>query len=312
MFRSLGLTGLLALIALTGAAVSAARLMENQGLARFEAVQEAVREAEASAQPNPEIEEQKRLAAMGENAPEEFLLGRLRHQDPFVRQRGVVYLGRHPSSAGLETVLAALNDEVDIVRLAAIDALLAWPGDDAYLALMNVVQLDPDQGLRLHAIATLRKFPRNPRVLSFLSETLLHPEPRFRWVAFAGLEEYERSMPAECRAVCLRRLDTTAPEIAKRLAGLLLNHHRDDPQVRQTLVQVMRRGNDAVITEAFALLSSDNPRDGELMIHALNACDDLGLAQGMLNSGNPKLSGVAREWAATHGVSILDRRGGSL
>jgi HEAT repeat protein len=207
-------------------------------------------------------------------------------------------------------VLAALNDEVVMVRLVAIDALLAWPGDDTYVALMNVVQLAPEAELRVHAINTLRKFPPNPRVLSFLSETLLHPEHGLRWSAFAGLQEYQRSMPAEHRAVCLRRLDTTEPELAKRLANELVSYYRDDPQVRQTLLQVMRRGNDAVITEAFGLLSVDNPRDAELMIHALYACDDLGLGQGMLNSGNPKLAGVARAWAAEHGVGIIDRRGG--
>jgi HEAT repeat protein len=195
----------------------------------------------------------------------------------------------------VEPLIAALNDPEPFVR-AEVAVSLGLTGDPRGVEpLINRLQ-DPEPQVRVGVVSGLGS-AKDPRGIDPLISALKDVDPSVRAKAADELNP-ERGFIRESRLVepLVAALQDPASPVRNQAAydlGVI-----DDPRARTALMNALKDPDgDVRVTAAKAL-----PTD--LLAKGLEKFGNQGIAEGFLNTENPKLKDAAEKWALEHGFKI--------
>ena len=140
----------------------------------------------------------------------------------------------------LGTLDARANDAAYTSRMMAARALRRATPDSVTGALIHAVESHSNSYVRFRALVLLSSF-NDPRTPGVMKEMIANPNDRLRTVAYGHFEHHPTAdmIPALLKALEREDSEFVRPALIRALAA-----QRDDPRVKQTLMQEVGRGQD--------------------------------------------------------------------
>lgn len=114
------------------------------------------------------------------------LVRALKHEEPDIRSRAAMSLGRIKAKSGVEALMEACSDEAEEVRLEAVLALAAIR-DERAVTVLEAARDDPAEAVRQSAPIALGEIG-TPKAREALKRCLECADEMVRWIAQSELE----------------------------------------------------------------------------------------------------------------------------